>query len=64
MLFTLAFCYVSNEARDHVPLVDQFGNDITLTIEAESKSAAIHYDAYVENFCRDQGNDCRVREVR
>ena len=63
MIYTLTFCCVSPETRDYAPLVDQFGNDITMKVEAESKTAAIHYDAYVENFCRDQGNDCRVRGV-
>lgn len=63
MLYTLTFCYVSPETRDYSPLVDQFGRDITLQVEAESKTAAMIYDAYVENFCREQGNDCRVRMV-
>jgi hypothetical protein len=62
MLFTLTFAYVSPETQDYAPLVDQFGTDIKVVVEANTKTEAIN-DPWVENFCRGQGNDARVREV-
>jgi hypothetical protein len=63
MLYTVAFAYVSPESRDFVPLVDQRGNDITLQVEATSKTAT-YYHPDVAAFCSPEGNDCRIREVR
>lgn len=58
--FTIGFCYVSNEAQRTVPFTDDNGHDITLKIEAETKTAAISHPD-VAAFCESQGNDMRVR---
>lgn len=46
-----------------IPLIDAQGQEVTLTIDATSKSAAI-YSPEVAKFCAEHGNNCRVREVR
>lgn len=60
--FTVGFCYVSNEARKRVSLTDEHGREITLKVDAETKTAAIYHKDVVA-FCEAQGNDMRVRSV-
>lgn len=62
MLYNVTFSYVSPETRDYAPLVDQFGNEVKLQVEANTKTEAI-YKPEVEAFCKQQGNDARVRGV-
>lgn len=62
MLYTLTFCYVSNEAQRTVPLVDERGNEIMLQVEASSKTAT-YYHPDVVAFCASEGNDCRIKGV-
>jgi hypothetical protein len=62
MLHTITFNHKPAGADDYIPLLDANGDDKLLMIEAATKTQAIQ-DPYTENFCRGQGNDCRVRTV-
>jgi len=62
MFYTIYFSVKSPETGEYVPLVDQYGNDVTIKVEAPSKSATYQHPDVV-SFCQQQGNDCRVRRV-
>jgi hypothetical protein len=61
-MFTLTFSYVNNEARTNIPLVDEYGNEITLQVDAVKKSDT-YYHPEVIAFCKAQGNDTRIRRI-
>lgn len=63
MTYTVKFCYVSPTLRDFAPLLDERGQEITLQVDASSKSAT-YYHPDIVAFCASQGNDCRIMEVR
>jgi hypothetical protein len=57
----IKFSILQNGYR--VPLLDENGREVTLNVDAPTKTLAI-YSKQVTDFCAAQGNDCRVREVR
>lgn len=59
MTYTVKFCYVSPTLHDFAPLLDERGQEITLQVDAPSKSAT-YYHPDVVAFCKLQGNDCRI----
>lgn len=62
MTYTLTFSHVSPIERRTVPLLDASGREVTLQINAASKSATYSHDAVIA-FCAGQGNDCRIRRI-
>lgn len=59
MTFTLTFSIIQNGKR--IPLIAD-GREVTLVVEADSKTATYSNPAVIE-LCSTTGKDCRVKGV-
>ncbi len=59
-MFTLTFSHIQDGKR--VPLIEN-GQEVTKTVEAPTKSAAM-MDQSIKQFCESKGGETRIRTVK